>query len=139
MRHIVHHFTTICVSILLASFSVNKVCVLHSAYQLQRTKIEKEAWLRAQCAKPEFYANMRYHNSLCEEVEATARIGALWHALQEMAAGIPAADAVALAQRLSWPFLLALAFACLCVPSALISHMRYRHDRLPVYEGKHAP
>jgi hypothetical protein len=138
MRHLVHHLSTICVSILLASFSVNKLCVLHSAYQLQRTKIEKEAWLRAQCAKPEFYTNMRYHNTLCEEVEATARIGALWHALQEVAAGIPAADALALVQRLSWPLLLALALACLCLPSAFISHMRCRHDRLPLYEGKHA-
>ena len=136
MRSVVANFATIAASVLLASFAVQKLCVLHSAYLLQQERIEKEAWLRTQCAQPQFYTNMRHHSTLCEEVEATARIGALWHALQEVAGSVPPADAVALVQRLSWPVMAAVAFACLCFPSLLIAQMRGRHDRLPRYDAK---
>jgi hypothetical protein len=136
MRSVVSNFATIAASVLLAAFAVQKLCVLHSAYQLQQERIEKEAWLRAQCAQPHFYTNMRHHSNLCEEVEATARIGALWHAVQEVAGSVPPADAVALVQRLSWPVMAAAAFTCLFFPSLLIAQMRGRHDRLPLYDAK---
>ena len=136
MKSIVTHFATIASSVLLASFAVHKLCVLHAAYQLQQERIEKESWLRTQCAQPQFYTNMRHHSNLCEEIEANARIGALWYALQEVAGTVPPAEVMAFAQRLSWPVLAALAFMCLCFPSLVISQMRYRHDRLPRYDSK---
>ena len=76
MPSVFANLVSVCASVVAAFFVLQKVCALHTAYQLRSTRIENETWLRDQCASPEFYTNMRYHTNLCEEVEATARIGA---------------------------------------------------------------
>ena len=128
---------TVACALVLSFLATDKLCLLHQSYQLQSAKIEKESWLRSQCAKPDFYSNMRYHTSLCEEVESTARIGAMWHAVNEVAGSLPFGDVLHAAQRASWPFLAVLAVVCLFFPSVLIAQMRHRHARLPVYGGGH--
>ena len=133
MPSVLSNLGTVCVSVVVAFFVVQKVCALHAAYEIRRTRIEKEAWLRAQCARPEFYTNMRYHTNLCEEVEATARIGAAWHALTEVAGSLPIPDLLQAAHRLGWPLACALALAFLLFPSAIIAQMRHRQERLPRY------
>ena len=120
-------------SLVLAFFATDKVCLLHEAYQLRTEKIEKESWLREQCAKPEFYSRMRYHTSLCEDVDATWRTGAAWHALREVAGSLPVADCIQSVQRMSWQFFAVLALALLLFPSLFISQMRTRTEQLPMY------
>ena len=132
MRAALSHIATVLATVLLASAAVHRVCVFHAAYQVQRERIEREAWLRGQCASPEFFTHMRHHTDLCETVEATARIGAAWHALQATCIAVPAEDLAALAQRLSWPVMAGLAVVCLLFPSLLVAHARHRPDRLPV-------
>ena len=140
MRNLLNSLGTVACTLVLAFFATDKVCLLHQSYQLQSAKIEKESWLRSQCAKPDFYSNMRYHTSLCEEVESTARIGAAWHAINEVAESLPVSDALKAVQRASWPVLAAVAVVCLFFPSLLISHMRSaRHDRIPLYSCKTDP
>jgi hypothetical protein len=124
---------TVACALVLAFFATDKLCLLHHSYQLQAAKIEKESWLRKQCSMPDFYSNMRYHTSICEEVESTARIGAMWHAVNEVAGSLPFEEILHAVQRASWPFLAVLAVVCLFFPSILIAQMRSRHDRLPVY------
>ena len=129
MPPVLTNLITVCAAVVAAFFALQKVCELHAAYELRRTRIEKETWLRSQCARPEFYTNMRYHTNLCEEVEATARIGAAWHALTEVAGSLPVPDIFHAAQRLGWPLACVLALAFLLFPSAVISQMRQRQER----------
>ena len=49
MPSVLSNLGTVCVSVVVAFFVVQKVCALHAAYEIRRTRIEKEAWLRAQC------------------------------------------------------------------------------------------
>ena len=137
MRTLMSSSITVACVLILSFFATNKICLLHKAYQLRAAKIEKESWLREQCAKPDFYSNMRYHTSLCEEVESTARIGALWHAVNEVACSLPFGDVLKAAQRASWPFLSVLAVVCLFFPTVLIAHMRSacRSEPIPMYRA----
>jgi hypothetical protein len=134
MPSVFGNIAAVCAAVASAFFALQKICVLHAAYELRRTRIEKETWLRAQCARPEFYTNMRYHTNLCEEVEATARIGAAWHALTEVAGSLPIPDLLQALHRLGWPLAAALALAFLLFPSAVIAQMRQRQERLPRYQ-----
>ena len=134
MPSILSNLVTVCTAIAVSFFVLHTVCALHSSYALRRTRIEKEGWLRAQCAKPEFYTNMRYHANLCEEVEATARIGAAWHALTEVAGSLPVADLFQALHRFGWPFAAGAALVFLLFPSVVIAQMRYRQERLPRYQ-----
>ena len=120
--------------ITLAFFATEKLCCLHEAYQTQAHKIQDEAWLRAQCANATFYNNMRHHTTLCEEVEATARIGAAWHALAAVSGYLPLADAARAARSLSWQALAAAGLLCLLFLSAIVACLRSRpRDGLPYY------
>lgn len=133
MRTIASSAATVACALVMSFFATDKICLLHKEYQLRVAKIEKETWLRVQCAKPDFYSNMRYHTSLCEEVESTARIGAAWHAISEVADSLPCGEVLHAIQRASWPFLAVLAVVCLFFPTVLIAQMRTRHDCLPMY------
>jgi hypothetical protein len=69
---------------------------------------------------------MRYHTNICEEVEATARIGAVMHAFNEACnSSVPFLDALlALAHRAGWGLFAAAAFLFLFFPSLFIYHRR---------------
>lgn len=115
--------TSVCV-VPLAFFGTNKVCQVRELYSIRLDRIEKESWLRSQCADPKFYTNMRYHSNLCEEVEATARIGAFWYAVNEVAASLPVLDTLVALQRASWPFWVGLALLLILFPSLIIALVR---------------
>ena len=133
MPSVFANLVAVCTSVAAAFFALQKLCALHAVYELRTARIEKESWLRVQCGRPEFYTNMRYHTNLCEEVEATARIGAAWHALTEVAGSLPIPDLLQALHRLGWPLACALALAFLLFPSAIIAQMRQRQERLPRY------
>jgi hypothetical protein len=142
MRGVLHDFLSVCLTVVATFFAIGKVCEFHSAYELRLAKIEKDAWLVGQCARPEFYKHLSYHSNLCEQVEATARIGAAWHAFNAIStSSVPFVDTLlALAHRAGWGIFAAVAFAFLFFPSLFIYHRRgYQghghdaHHHLPLH------
>lgn len=68
-----------------ASFITLRIAVFVDAWQHARRVQQDEAWLREQCADPEFYANMRQHTDLCMEVRQNAERLPLLQALSAVA------------------------------------------------------
>jgi hypothetical protein len=138
MRRLVNDFVCVCLTVVLAFFAIGKTCEFHEAYELRLAQIEKDAWLVRQCAHPEFYKSLSYHSNLCEQVEATARIGAAWHAFNvTCGSSVPFVDTIlGLAHRAGWGFFAALAAVFLLFPSAFIYRCRSYQGRdacLPVH------
>lgn len=141
MRSVGHDLAYMGVTVLLAFFAIGKMCEFHAAYELRLAQIEKDAWLVRQCAHPEFYKHLSYHSNLCEQVEATARIGAVWHAFNEIStSSVPLTDTLlSLAHRAGWGVFAALAVVFLFFPSAFIYHRRVGqgqdayHQQLPTH------
>jgi hypothetical protein len=65
------------------------------AYRGAVLRLESERWMLENCRDPVFFAQMRAHTSVCAEVEASARIGALGGALREVSARLSASDSLA--------------------------------------------
>jgi len=91
-----------------AGLAVTHVHRFHLALAARRLAAKNNAWLAEQCRTPEFYANMREHSALCDEV-ALAEADALWlHALRDVFDGSrpcgEAGCAEALAAGLGWVF-----------------------------------
>ena len=67
-------------------FLVTRVQMFSDALNGENQRRSQEAWLRQECKKPEFYANMQLHADLCDKVEAHARghawLAALSHLFQ---------------------------------------------------------
>lgn len=105
-------------------FASDKVCLLHKMYTMQSHKIADEMWLRRQCSDPIFFANMKSHTSLCEEVENTARIGAMWFALEHVSNSLPFARAWGEIKAVSWPVLGVTAVILILFPSVIVSMVR---------------
>ena len=67
-------------------FLVTRVQMFSEALNGENQRRSQEAWLRQECKKPEFYANMQLHADLCDKVEAHARghawLAALSHLFQ---------------------------------------------------------
>ena len=57
----------------LAGFVLTRVQVYSDALVVEQQRRKHEEWLMQQCTSPEFYANMKHHSALCDEVEAHAR------------------------------------------------------------------
>ena len=128
---------TILFTLIMSFFAVEKLCLLHEEYLVQSQIIEKDAWLRERCADPETYSKINHHPGLCEKIEATARIGATWHAINKVAGSLPFDEAVATLQRASWQIMALIAVAILVFPSVIISFFRQRQDHIPVYYQQH--
>ena len=140
MREIGTTAVMTCLCILVSFFVVDKICLGYTQFQMRAARIEKEAWLLGQCMKPEFYNHMRLHTTLCEEVEATARVGAVWHALNEVATSLPVPNPVDLLNRASWATMACVALVLLVCPSLIISHIHTGQQRsgIPYFIGDKA-
>lgn len=127
---------TVAVSIMLAFFAVDKLCLLREEYVMQAIMIEKDKDFLVKCQTAEGYANMNHHPNFCEKIIATARTGAFWHAVRKVAGSLPVDEAVHRLESVSWKVLLLLALAFLFVPSLFIRHSRSRQDAIPYYYCK---
>lgn len=114
-----------CLLVVFVFFAGDKLCLLHKAWTTQSHRIADEAWLRKQCGDPTFFANMKSHTSICEEVENTARVGALWYALEEVSNSLPIGRAWGELKAVSWPALLATGLVLVFFPSLIVSLARY--------------
>ena len=57
----------------LCGFVLTRVQLYAQALVVEQQRRKHEEWLMQQCTSPEFYANMKHHSALCDEVEAHAR------------------------------------------------------------------
>jgi hypothetical protein len=65
-------------------FLITRLQVFSEALNGQYQRRAQEAWLRSECKKPDFYANMQLHADLCDKVEAHARGNAFLAALAQL-------------------------------------------------------
>ncbi len=111
-------------------FAVTRLQVFSDALNGEYQRRAQETWLRRECKKPDFYANMQLHADLCDKVEAHAR-GSPWlAALAHLSANTylcgysPCAEL--LDGALDWvagrglPVLLLLAALALLLPTVLV-------------------
>jgi hypothetical protein len=124
---------TVLFTLVLGFFAVEKVCMFHEEYLKQSQIIEKDSWLRLQCSNPVTYAKINHHPGLCEKIEAVARRGAFWHAVYMVSSSLPFDEVLIAAQRASWQFFAVLAVLCLIFPSLVISQIRSKQDKIPMY------
>ena len=54
-------------------FLVTRLQVFSEALNGEFQRRAQETWLRRECQKPDFYANLQLHADLCDKVEANAR------------------------------------------------------------------
>jgi len=54
-------------------FLLTRVQLFHEALKTEELSREREAWLMQECRKPEFYAHMKHHSALCDQVEVHAK------------------------------------------------------------------
>ena len=111
-------------------FLVTRLQVFSEALNGEYQRLAQEEWLRRECKKPEFYANMQLHADLCDRVEAHARgnvwLSALAHLFENTYLCGYSPCAVVLDQVLDWvagrgiPFLILFAVLALLLPSVLV-------------------
>lgn len=56
-----------------AGFVLTRVQLYYEALVVEQQRRKHEEWLMEQCKSPAFYANMKHHSALCDQVEAHAR------------------------------------------------------------------
>jgi hypothetical protein len=106
--HILYLGLVVVVLVVGAGLAVTNAHRFHLALTARRLAEKNNAWLAEQCKSPDFYANMREHSRLCDEV-ALAQADALWlHALRDVFdASRPCGEAACaqlVADGLAWVF-----------------------------------
>jgi len=128
-------FVPMCAIILsCVGFVVTRLQVFSEALNGEIQRRAQEKWLRTECAKPDFYANMQIHADLCDKVEANARgnvwLAALAHLCQNTYLCGDCPCALLLDRLLDWvaahgiPFLLIFAVLALLLPTVLVPMYR---------------
>jgi hypothetical protein len=115
-------------------FVVTRLQVFSEALNGEIQRRAQEKWLRTECTKPEFYANMQIHADLCDKVEANARgnvwLAALAHLFQNTYLCGYCPCAVLLDRLLDWiaahglPFIVILAVLALLLPTVFVPMYR---------------
>ena len=126
----------------IVSFFVSRVFVFYEAYSTFLNILKDEAWLRAQCALPEFYSNLRQHTDLCNAVRLNAERSPLLIALNEVAGTAHICGRLSCFDMLSnagWPVILTAVFVVLFMPSVFFRLVRgVVHDEyLPTNNNQH--
>lgn len=111
-------------------FVVTRLQMFSEALNLEHQKRAQEKWLRTECAKPDFYANMQLHADLCDKVEANFRGSPFLAALAQLFQNTYLCGyepcAALLDRSLAWiaahgiPFLLVFAVLALLLPTVLV-------------------
>jgi hypothetical protein len=82
--HIIFIAIVIMVSIVLLGALATRSHVFYTSYTQRSLRSQNAAWLVQQCKSPEFYSNMKHHNSLCDEV-VLEQADPIWlHALRDV-------------------------------------------------------
>lgn len=131
-------FATICTTLCVCFIAMSKICLLHEEYTARAQQIESEAWLREKCTDPEFFVKLGQHTNLCEQIELTARVGAMWHAIHKVSNSLPVLHVWKAVQKLSWPFMATTAVILLLFPSLVLCrwtrHSQHYGAYKPLYQ-----
>lgn len=111
-------------------FVVTRLQMFSEALNGEMQRRAQEKWLRTECARPDFYANLQLHADLCDKVEANAR-GNVWlialaHLFENTYLCGYSPCAQLLDNLLDWiaahgiPFLLIFAVLALLLPTVLV-------------------
>jgi hypothetical protein len=125
---------TCAIALSCVGFLVTRLQVFSDALNGEYQRRAQEAWLRSECKKPDFYANMQLHADLCDKVEAHARGNAWLAALAQLFEKTYLCGyspcAVVLDETLDWvaghgvPFLILFAVLALLLPTVLVPMYR---------------
>ena len=125
---------TCAIALSCVGFLITRLQVFSEALNGEYQRRAQETWLRRECKKPDFYANMQLHADLCDKVEANARgspwLAALAHLFENtyLCGYSPCAEL--LDSGLDWiaahgvPFLLLFAALALLLPTVLVPMYR---------------
>ena len=130
IAHVVHWISSGCggvqgiimtmfFSALLLGVCLDSLSALYTAYNKACMRLENETWLRNNCKDPVFFSNMRAHTTVCADVEANARLGALWAALREVSD-----DAKAYLQPLAPSVMIVILCVTLFIPLCCLCSQR---------------
>ena len=56
----------------------------YHAVNVRKTHIEENKWLAVECTKPEFYANLKKHSQICDDVNLEKHDSIYLHALKDV-------------------------------------------------------
>ena len=121
---------TLCICFL----TMSKICLLHEEYVARKQQIESESWLRDKCTDSEFFSRLGQHTNICEQIELTARVGAMWHAINKVSNSLPLIHTWTILQKLSWPFMATTAVVLLLFPSLVICRWNQHTQQYIAYK-----
>ena len=114
----------------IVSFSVGRFFVFYEAYTSALRVVRDEAWIRAQCADPQFYSNLKQHSDLCQSVQINFERSPLLVALNavsetaHLCGRYSCTDNLMAISRGGWPVILSVGFISLLAPTLLVQVMR---------------
>lgn len=92
----------------------------YRAYVDHQQRLDDDAWLRTQCADPDFFSKLRRHTDVCDDAR-TAFMRPAW--LVGFQACLPSMPV------LGWHEVALVGFAMMLVPSLLLPLLRAREER----------
>lgn len=114
----------------IVSFSVGRFFVFYEAYTSALRVIRDEAWIRAQCADPQFYSNLKQHSDLCQSVQINFERSPFLIALNavsetaHLCGRFSCTENLMAISRGGWPVMLSVGFFSLLAPTLLVQVMR---------------
>jgi hypothetical protein len=121
---------TCAIALSCVGFLVTRLQMFSDALNGEYQRRTQEEWLRRECKKPEFYANMQLHADLCDRVEAHARgspfLAALAYLFENTYLCGYSPCAMVLDSVVDWvagrgvPFLVVFALLALMLPSVFV-------------------
>ena len=114
----------------IVSFSVGRFFVFYEAYTSTLRIIRDEAWIRAQCADPQFYSNLKQHSDLCQSVQINFERSPFLVALNAVSETAHLCGRYSCTENLmaisrgGWPVMLSVGFFSLLAPTLLVQVMR---------------
>jgi hypothetical protein len=64
------YLPVVALALWICGFALTRVQLYAEALVVEQQRRKHEEWLMQQCKSPEFYANMKLHSALCDQVEA---------------------------------------------------------------------
>jgi hypothetical protein len=114
----------------IVSFTMGRFFVFYEAYTSALRIVRDEAWIRTQCADPQFYSNLKLHSDLCQSVQINFERSPLLVALNavsetaHLCGRYSCTDNLTAISRGGWPLILSVGFFSLLAPTLLVQVMR---------------
>jgi hypothetical protein len=118
-----NHLFTLAACATIALCVLTRIPTFHRAYTEHQQRLDDDEWLRAQCADPHFFSNMRRHTSVCDDARA-AFTRPPW------LVGVQACLPTRVLPELSWEGVVMVALLLILAPGVLLPVLRARTERM---------